>query len=86
MHDGGLASLDAVIAHYAAAGMREGANPSLGRFSLERAESERLRAFLEALTDEHFVRDERFRAPRASDAKVPRSGIRGQRSVRIQLP
>ncbi len=76
MHDGTLATLDAVIDHYAAGGRRitEGPNAGDGSasplksdlvrgFVLTPSEREDLLAFLRALTDRDFVRDPRFQDP-----------------------
>jgi cytochrome c peroxidase len=76
MHDGSIATLDAVIDHYAAGGrtIASGPNAGVGRtnplkssfvpgFTLTREERADLIAFLEALTDEQFLRDPRFSDP-----------------------
>lgn len=68
MHDGSLATLDDVLAHYAAGGRAEGrTNPNKSQFvrgfSLEAGEGEALRALLESLTDETVLRDPRFSDP-----------------------
>jgi cytochrome c peroxidase len=54
MHDGSLATLDAVIDFYDAGGRRNpNLDPLLDPLGLSRAEKLHLRAFLEALTSEH---------------------------------
>lgn len=76
MHDGSIATLDAVIDHYAAGGrtIASGPNAGVGRtnplkssfvpgFTLTREERADLIAFLEALTDQQFLRDPRFSDP-----------------------
>jgi cytochrome c peroxidase len=77
MHDGSLATLDEVIAHYEAGGrtIKEGPNRGVGSanphksplvrgFALSVEERQALIAFLESLTDEEFLRDPRFAAPK----------------------
>lgn len=76
MHDGSIATLDGVIDHYAAGGrtIASGPNAGVGRdnplksgfitgFTLTAQERRDLIAFLEALTDERFLRDPRFSDP-----------------------
>lgn len=76
MHDGSLATLDDVIDHYARGGTLtpDGPNAGDGRLSplkngfisgfvLTEQERADLLAFLNALTDEHFVTDPRFSDP-----------------------
>lgn len=65
MHDGSLPTLEAVIAHYAAGG-KPAANksPLLRAFTLSPAESADLIAFLESLTDQKFLTNPEFAAPR----------------------
>jgi len=76
MHDGSLATLDEVIAHYERGGreMTAGAHqgdgarsrlksPFVTGFELTSQERADLIAFLESLTDEAFLRDERFANP-----------------------
>ncbi|MDP3277849.1 MAG: di-heme enzyme [Deltaproteobacteria bacterium] len=76
MHDGSIATLEQVIAHYAAGGRRitEGPNAGDGStsplksdllrgFTLTDAERDDLLAFLRALTDRRFVEDPRFQDP-----------------------
>jgi cytochrome c peroxidase len=76
MHDGSLATLEAVIDHYAAGGrnIAEGPNAGDGRasplksdlvrgFTLTPTEREDVLAFLRALTDRDFLRDPRFQDP-----------------------
>ena len=76
MHDGSIATLDGVIDHYAAGGrtLASGPNAGVGRdnplksgfitgFTLTEQERRDLIAFLEALTDERFLRDPRYADP-----------------------
>jgi cytochrome c peroxidase len=76
MHDGSLATLDDVITHYASGGSNhlDGPNRGDGRanpnkssllrgFELTPDERTDLRSFLEAMTDETFLRDPRHAAP-----------------------
>jgi cytochrome c peroxidase len=76
MHDGSIATLEAVIDHYAAGGRRitEGPNAGDGSasplksdlvrgFTLAPQEREDLLAFLRSLTDRQFVEDPRFHDP-----------------------
>jgi len=76
MHDGSIATLDGVLDHYAAGGrtVTEGPNAGIGSesplknifihgFTLTTEERADLMAFLEALTDEEFLRDPRFQDP-----------------------
>ncbi len=67
MHDGSLATLDAVIRHYEAGGRGGEANPRRDRFIrgfiLTDEERSDLIAFLESLTDPEFLADPRFGAP-----------------------
>lgn len=76
MHDGSIASLDEVIAHYAAGGrtVSEGPNrgvghdnsnksPRIGGFSLTPDDRADLLAFLRSLTDEEVVRDPKLSNP-----------------------
>jgi cytochrome c peroxidase len=76
MHDGSIATLNEVIDHYAAGGrtLKEGAYAGIGRynplkssfvpgFTLTPQERADLLAFLQALTDEHFLNDVRFSNP-----------------------
>jgi len=70
MHDGSIATLEDVIAHYAAGG-RAASNPDKSRlltgFSLSREETSDLIAFLESLTDESLLSDPRFSDPWVED-------------------
>lgn len=70
MHDGSIATLGGVIAHYAAGG-RQGGNPHkserLRGFTLSPTEGDDLVAFLHSLTDERFISDPRFAAPAPED-------------------
>jgi cytochrome c peroxidase len=76
MHDGSIATLDAVLDHYAAGGRTIRAGPYKGvgsrnpnksefinGFTLTRLEKHDVIAFLEALTDSSFIRDSRFANP-----------------------
>jgi cytochrome c peroxidase len=83
MHDGSVATLRDALAHYARGGRnltREGDAAALGArgpqqservrgFALRAVDEVALLAFLEALTDEEFVRDPRFADPRAERAR-----------------
>ncbi len=84
MHDGSIATLDAVIDHYAAGGrtIRAGPHAGVGRrnplkssfvpgFKISRRERADLIAFLEALTDEAFLRDPRFANPWTTAGNTP---------------
>jgi cytochrome c peroxidase len=61
MHDGSIATLEAVVAHYARGGRAGGASrarsPLVGGFEISEAETRDLVAFLRSLTDERFVAD-----------------------------
>ena len=76
MHDGSIATLDAVIDHYAAGGRTIASGPHAGAggrnphksprmhgFSLSSQQRADLIAFLGALTDINFLRDPRFSSP-----------------------
>ena len=76
MHDGRVATLDDVLDHYAAGGRTIGDGPYAGDgsasplkspfmigFTLTPEEREAVLAFLESLTDEAFLGDERFSNP-----------------------
>lgn len=76
MHDGSIATLDGVLDHYAAGGRTIASGPlaGVGRdnplksgfvsgFTLSPQERRDVIAFLEALTDERFLRDPRFADP-----------------------
>jgi cytochrome c peroxidase len=70
MHDGSLATLRDVIAHYAGGGARTPQQSERVRgFVLREGDADALVAFLEALTDEEFVRDPRFRDPFAKKSR-----------------
>ncbi|MCB9947688.1 MAG: di-heme enzyme [Rhodospirillaceae bacterium] len=87
MHDGSIATLDAVITHYAAGGRAALTgppsplvSPDVRGFALSEAERRDLLAFLEALTDSTFLTDERLQSPyrwggeggpRAADQRRP---------------
>ncbi len=68
MHDGSLATLDAVIAFYAAGGLGEGASspiksPFMTGFVLTPEEHDDLKAFLHSLTDPEFIESSQTHAP-----------------------
>ena len=76
MHDGSIATLDAVLDHYREGGrtIQDGPHAGVGRlsplkdifivgFSLSPENRAALLAFLESLTDESFIRDPRFSDP-----------------------
>ncbi len=65
MHDGSMATLPEVLAHYAAGGRTANPNKStiLRPFSLTDAERSDLIAFLESLTDEELLTDSRWSDP-----------------------
>jgi cytochrome c peroxidase len=68
MHDGSLATLNDVVAHYAAGG--RGTRPKSDRvrgFTISQSETEDLVAFLESLTDTRFLTNPAFSDPRASN-------------------
>jgi cytochrome c peroxidase len=77
MHDGSIPTLDAVIDHYAAGGRARfldsgarnmegppGTDPLITEFKLTLEERRQLISFLQALTDEEFVRRARERSVR----------------------
>jgi cytochrome c peroxidase len=62
MHDGSLATLEDVLEHYAAGGRgHPSTDPQIKPLQLSKSEKRDLLAFLEALTDEAFLSDARFR-------------------------
>jgi len=76
MHDGSIATLDGVLDHYAAGGRTISTGPLAGDgsknpnksnqvsgFALTAQQRHDLIAFLEALTDDDFIRNERFSDP-----------------------
>jgi cytochrome c peroxidase len=66
MHDGSIATLDAVLDHYAAGGRVQdnpAKDPLIGGFSLTAGERHDLIEFLRSLTDEAVLRDPRFSNP-----------------------
>lgn len=76
MHDGSLATLEDVIAHYARGGREILSGPNAGDghespvkstflhgFTLSESEQADLLAFLRALTDQEFLHDRRFASP-----------------------
>jgi cytochrome c peroxidase len=70
MHDGSIATLEDVIAHYAAGG-KPGTSPSrmMRPFTLTAAEVADLVAFLNSLTDERFLKNPAFSDPAAPVAR-----------------
>jgi cytochrome c peroxidase len=70
MHDGSIATLEEVIAHYAVPG-RPGTSPSrmMRPFTLSTAEVADLVAFLNSLTDESFLKNPAFADPAAPAAR-----------------
>jgi cytochrome c peroxidase len=92
MHDGSLATLDAVIDHYAAGGRARGnrwKSEGLEGFTLASGERADLLAFLRSLTDEAFLRDPRFSNPHLAGtgggAARRHSLLRSLRSLRAPL-
>lgn len=94
MHDGSVATLDAVLDHYTAGGrtIAEGPlagvgaeSPARGQFVLEFAMTERQRqdliAFLEALTDDEFLTNPRFADPFQPVACVADCALDGEVGV-----
>jgi cytochrome c peroxidase len=82
MHDGSIATLDGVIDHYARGGREteQGANAGDGRlspfksefirgFELSAEERRDLISFLEALTDERVLTDQRWSSPFTDTSK-----------------
>ena len=68
MHDGRFETLDEVVDYYARGGSHaEGQSRLVAGFALSRAERCDLVAFLESLTDERFLNDTRFAAPRRGE-------------------
>ncbi|MBV8903767.1 MAG: di-heme enzyme [Acidobacteriia bacterium] len=65
MHDGSLATLEEVIAHYAAGGKLDHPNKThiLHRFALTDSDRRDLVEFLKSLTDEELLRDPRWSDP-----------------------
>ncbi|MCC6623019.1 MAG: di-heme enzyme [Deltaproteobacteria bacterium] len=68
MHDGSIATLDAVIDHYVAGGRGPLKSTFVKKFDLSADERRQLLAFLHALTDTTFVADPRFSDPFAAGA------------------
>lgn len=65
MHDGSVATLRDVVAHYARGGKpREGKSERVAGFSISASETDDLVAFLESLTDEKFLTNPAFSEPR----------------------
>ncbi len=77
MHDGSIATLEAVVDHYAAGG-RAASNPykspELVGFELSEGERRDVITFLQSLTDEAFLSDPRFADPFRYDT----SGVAGR--------
>jgi cytochrome c peroxidase len=70
MHDGSIATLPEVVAHYAAGG--RGGRPKSNRvrgFAITRSETADLVAFLEALTDERFLTNPSFSNPHSTASR-----------------
>jgi cytochrome c peroxidase len=71
MHDGRLATLEEVLDHYERGGAARPVSPYrsplMRTFSLTTEERAGLLAFLESLTDETFLRDDRFGPPVAAN-------------------
>lgn len=63
MHDGSLATLEAVIEHYAAGGRPAPKDERLRGFTLSETEKAELVAFLRSLTDSEFLADRAFGPP-----------------------
>jgi cytochrome c peroxidase len=74
MHDGSMATLDAVLDHYAKGGRARGphTSPLLRGFRFSARERADLIAFLESLTDAELARDPRWSAPGAAPLPAPR--------------
>jgi cytochrome c peroxidase len=80
MHDGSIATLKDVVAHYASGG--RSARPKSDRvrgFAVTPAETDDLVAFLHALTDEKFLANPAFSNP-LSNPDLRRESQRGQRT------
>jgi cytochrome c peroxidase len=74
MHDGRLASLDAVLDHYASAARRPDRDTRLAALELGEGERAELIAFLESLTDQEFVKvSARSRSAAHPPASIPAS-------------
>jgi cytochrome c peroxidase len=84
VHDGSAATLEDVIAHYAAGGrtIADGPNRGVGHdnprkspvvrgFSLDTGQRDDLIAFLRSLTDDALLHDPRFSNPWKSGAPAP---------------
>lgn len=64
MHDGSLATLEAVVEHYSNGGQgHENTDPTIHALHLDAGEKKALVAFLRSLTDTDFIADPRFAAP-----------------------
>ncbi len=80
MHDGSIATLKDVVAHYAAGG--RSARPKSDRvrgFAISASETDDLVAFLHTLTDEKFLTNPAFSNP-LSNPDLRREDRRGQRT------
>ena len=70
MHDGSVATLEAVVAHYTRGGRgHPSTDPQIEPLALDRDAQADLVAFLNALTDARFLRDPRFAASPAASAE-----------------
>ena len=66
MHDGSLPTLDAVLDHYSAGGRghdNPNKDPLIGGFTLSPQDRTDLIAFLNTLTDDALIHDQRFANP-----------------------
>ncbi|MEI9812597.1 MAG: MbnH family di-heme enzyme [Acidobacteriota bacterium] len=72
MHDGSLATLEEVIAHYEAGGRmnQPGKSPELRPFRFSEQEKQDLIEFLKSLTDEELLRDPRWSDPWPSQSVI----------------
>jgi cytochrome c peroxidase len=74
MHDGSIATLSAVLDHYAKGGRKHNADhtdPLLQPFAITAQEKADIIAFLESLTDSEFVSDPAFSDPWPNEADAP---------------
>ena len=84
MHDGSIATLKDVVAHYAAGG--RSARPKSDKvrgFAISPAETDDLVAFLHTLTDERFLTNPAFSNP-LSNPDLRREDRRGRRTNQIR--
>jgi hypothetical protein len=88
MHDGSLATLDAVIEHYAAGGKFDQPNKTriLHRFPVSDGEKQDLIKFLKSLTDEELLHDPRWSNPWPVLLSTHGQGQAGGRHVRPLPP